>query len=325
MTFGMWKDLIIRSSKSRNRPTIGSVHEPETPSAETSSSLLDSLEEYTHIRVESPPPLHETLANIKDERRYRMLLQHEFHPSLTLPLWSPTIVKIGSVGYLSKPKGEFVTLFNAFDPPRSSDGLLNGMANVRGYGEVAQGSYRQDKRNRAQRGLDVLQSWLSSKLDSNNINRRYSFGLRTNHKTAFLCVESTIYDYLEDLSAPKKWFKANVDEILSVYGEGHSITKEDIYLVIGTLSAPDYALFVSHDHPDGKAHFEVFASLRNGQPWGKFTVSAEAAPGGPNYPEESTIPFSYNEKVSAVSSEDWHSLLLARLRFKPDAPDPTSL
>lgn len=107
-------------------------------------------------------------------------------------------------------------------------------------------------------------------MSRNNINRRYSFSLKANHKIAFLCVESTIYKYIEDLSTPKEWFKANVDEILRSYGADHSITKEDVFLgnrnrlrleveylpflvtVIGTLSAPDYALFVSHNHPDGK-------------------------------------------------------------------------
>ncbi|KAF9647369.1 hypothetical protein BDM02DRAFT_2705085 [Thelephora ganbajun] len=320
-------------SKWRNRPSVGGSHEsdPESPSVGTGSSLLDSGidgEEYTHIRIDSPPPLDETLANIKDERRYRMLLQHEFHPSLTLPLWTPSTVAIGSVGYLRKPEGEFVTLFNAFDPPQTSNGVLKGMANLYGYGKISQGNQRQDKRNRAQRGLDVLQSWLSSKLDPNNINRRYSFGIKANHKIAFLCVESTMYRYIEDLSAPKKWFKANVDEILRSYVDSHPITKEDIFLVIGTLSAPDYALLVSHHHPDGQAHFEVFASPRNGQPWGKFAVSTDTTPSvlrGPNYREESTIPFSYKAKVSETFCSPWHSLLLARLRFKPDAPDPTSL
>ena len=82
-----------------------------------------------------------------------------------LPLWSPSTVEIGSVGYLRKPEGEFVTLFNAFNPPKTSNGILKGMANLHGYGQVSQGSYRQDKRNRALRGLDVLQSWLTSKSD----------------------------------------------------------------------------------------------------------------------------------------------------------------
>lgn len=31
----------------------------------------------------SPPPMDERLAEFRNERRYRMLLQHEFHPSCT--------------------------------------------------------------------------------------------------------------------------------------------------------------------------------------------------------------------------------------------------
>ena len=72
----------------------------------------------------------------------------------------------------------------------------------------------------------------------------------------------------------------------------------------------------------------MFASPRNGQPWGKFSVSKETIPsavGGPDYGEESTIEFTFKEKVSETSGGPWPSLLLARLRFKPDAQDPTLL
>ena len=89
-----------------------------------------------------------------------------------------------------------------------------------------------------------------------------------------------MYDYIEDLSAPKKWLKGNVDEILRWYAEDHSITKEDLFLgmriclqpglehlqltmtVIGTLSAPDYALFLSHQHPDGQVRKNTWGRLR---------------------------------------------------------------
>jgi len=82
-------------SKWRDRPNVGSGHEddPESPSVATTSSILGSSSEwddYAHIRMDSPPPLDEVLAKIKDERRYRMLLQHEFHPSRTfifIPVW----------------------------------------------------------------------------------------------------------------------------------------------------------------------------------------------------------------------------------------------
>ena len=82
-------------SRWRNRPNIGSGHEvdPENRSVATSSSLLGSSlvdsytdEDYTHIRSDSPPPLDDACTNAKDERRYRMLLQHEFHPSCTFLL-----------------------------------------------------------------------------------------------------------------------------------------------------------------------------------------------------------------------------------------------
>jgi hypothetical protein len=35
---------------------------------------------------------------------------------------------------------------------------------------------------------------------------------------------------MEDLAAPKQWFKANVNEIMDRYSEEHQITKEDLFL-----------------------------------------------------------------------------------------------
>lgn len=278
---------------------------------------------------QSPPPINEERAEIRNERRYRLLLQHEYHPSLTLPLWTPSPVTIGAVGYLSKPDGAFVTLFDAFDPPKTSNGKLNGMPSLYGYGRVNQGNQRQDKRNAAQRGLDVIQSWLSSKRDTPSFVRRYSFGTRSGHKTAFLCTETTMYRYMDDLASPKQWFKANVDDIMAAYAVEHHITKEELFLVIGTLSAPDYALFVSHNHPDGQVHFNVYGGQKTGRPWGTFAIDTDLANstlGGPVYHEEQIDKLLSANKVSAVdASGPWDTLLLARLRFKPDVPEPTSL
>ena len=55
-------------------------------SSRASSSVLDSQSEHDHVeypRHFSPPPPDEHAQNVRDERRYRMLLQHEFHPSRT--------------------------------------------------------------------------------------------------------------------------------------------------------------------------------------------------------------------------------------------------
>ncbi|KIM89615.1 hypothetical protein PILCRDRAFT_812439 [Piloderma croceum F 1598] len=326
----------------------GEIRLPEpvlyTPSTNTSqaSSIFDVSEaspssalDEPHVDFdgyESPPPPNDRAADIRDERRYRLLLTHDFHPSLTLPLWTPGPISLGAVGYLEKPGGSFVTLFNSFSPGKSSDTTITTLPSLYGYGRITRGEQRQDKRGAARRGLDALAGLLTFKAYSQSVSRRYSFQLRDGHKSAFLCTETTKYRYVEDLDAPKKWFKANVESIMKVYGRRHHIQKEDLFLVIGTLDAPDHALFVSHKHPDGQVHFNVFGSPKPGQFWGTFTTDTEFPPelGGPSYHEEIPGNRMANcqsaNKVSMVGgSNTWDTVLLARLRFKPDVSEPTSL
>ncbi|KAI0632558.1 hypothetical protein C8Q77DRAFT_1058832 [Trametes polyzona] len=310
--------------------------DPSRPSSRASSSLHDEAhaERIVFPRHVSPPPPDEQATLIRNERRYRMLLQHEFHPSLTLPLWTPSQIPIGAVGYHSKATGgEFITLFNSFDPSKSSGGRAKDIPSLYGYGRVSQGNQRQDKRNVAQRGMDIIQSWLSSTRSSKGevkYSRRYSSPLRAGHKTAHLFTEATNYRYIEDLATPKKWFKANVDNILAMYGAEHRISKEDLFLVIGTLEAQDYALFVSHEHPDCQVDFNVFSAARTGQPWGEFTFSFDLSSsflgGGPSYDDEPLVNPQWARKISNYGNNGrWESVLLARLRFRPDHPEPTSL
>ncbi|KAF7353961.1 Protein kinase domain-containing protein [Mycena venus] len=264
-----------------------------TPS--TKSSSVDDLTDFQladYGGYESPMPADERIAEIRNERRYRLLLAHDFHPSY-----------------------------------KAADGD-SGLPSVHGYGRVTTGNQRQDKRSAAQRGLDAIAGLLTFKKSdgpvSQNVSRRYTYPLQSRHKAAYLCTETTIYRYIESLDAPKKWFKSNVDAIMRQYGPIHQIQKEDLYLVIGTLDAPDYALFVSHNHPDGQAHFNVYSSPKSGQPWGTFTTDTEPEQGGPSYHEPiSGSPLS-SCKVSSTG-QPWNTVLVARLRFKPDILEPTCL
>lgn len=121
-------------------------------------------------------------------------------------------------------------------------------------------------------------------------------------------------------------------------------------LVIGALEAQDYALFVSHSHPDGQVmfysfgelgtrrdtassthqvNFEVFSAPRSNQPWGRFSVSTDLSSsmiGGPDYHEEPEDSLQSASKVSNTGrGGKWDAVLLARLRFKTDSSEPTSL
>lgn len=99
-----------------------------------------------------------------------------------------------------------------------------------------------------------------------------------------------------------------------------------IYAVIGTLDAAEYALYVSHDHPDGQVDFSVFASTLPGQTWGEFSTrrGTAPAPGGPVYHQEEQGNLSAH-KVSRMKQpgEKWDTVLLARLRFPPDKEEST--
>jgi len=46
-----------------------------------------------------------------------------------------------------------------------------------------------------------------------------------------------MYQYIERLEVAKKWFKANVDAIMRIYGPSLDIQKEDLYVGAQTSSA----------------------------------------------------------------------------------------
>ena len=97
--------------------------------------------------------------------------------------------------------------------------------------------------------------------------------------------------------------------------------------VVGTLDTPDWGLFVNHNNPDGQVHFNVFGAPRLGQKWGAFSVDTETPPldmPGPLYREEVPGKHLSANKVSEVQpSKQWDTVLLARLRFRPDDHQPT--
>jgi hypothetical protein len=73
-----------------------------------------------------------------------------------------------------------------------------------------------------------------------------------------------------------------------------------------------------------QVHFSVYATPKFGKPWGAFTTDTEVPRElGPLYDEGGdTIPVQ-DSKVSNHGGL-WDTVLLARLRFKPDILEPTS-
>jgi abelson tyrosine-protein kinase 1 len=189
--------------------------------------------------------------------------------------------------------------------------------------------------------------------------RQYTYALRAGHKAAHLVTETTNYEYMTSLDVPKKWFAASIDAILRAYGDEHRLQKEDVFLGAAlrlcgcggglTRSAQSSASSIHLTMPSTSAtrtrtarsvhtppsctvrdlnapqlHFNVFSAPRPNGPWGEFLTDA-AHQAGPNYMELPTGPTINASKVSETKrAGPWDSVLLARLRFKPDVLEPTS-
>lgn len=158
------------------------------PSSRSSSFVVHASGE-KHPNVidydgyDSPPPPSEMIAMIQNERRYRLLLTHDYHSSrmsihpvsqivilivpvsffllVTLPLWEPCPVEVGAVGYLSKPRGRFVTLFNALTPGKATHPGTQSLPSIHGYGRAQVGTHRQDRRTVTQKGMDAFAGLLT--------------------------------------------------------------------------------------------------------------------------------------------------------------------
>lgn len=70
------------------------------------------------------------------------------------------------------------------------------------------------------------------------------------------------------------------------------------------------------------------SAAHTGQPWGEFSFSFDVSSSflhGPSYDEPIGSP-QWARNISSYGNDSkWDSLLLARLRFKPDQDEPTSL
>ncbi|KAJ6587441.1 hypothetical protein DFH09DRAFT_229457 [Mycena vulgaris] len=245
----------------------------------------------------------------KTELRYRMSLSHPFqHLNLPLPLWTPSPVEVGAVGYLSKPAGAFRTLFNCCNPSATSGGRLSGIP------PLIDATIETKKQNTDLRakGMKMIKQLASTK-SSSTLKRAYaisSFG-----ETAHLIVEKAEHQCFKNIDASKRWFRANVDAIMNVYDR--ECFKEELFLVFGTVNARDHALFVNHGDSGDElrgTEFNVFSIRRPGEAWGYFS----GIPPMDDTEEARKTVF----KISDVGL-GLNTVLLSRFRFRPDEQEPT--
>jgi abelson tyrosine-protein kinase 1 len=108
---------------------------------------------------------------------------HTYVVSLvTIPLWDPSPVEVGAVGYLSKPQGHFVTLFNAFTPSKADNLGIQSLPSIRAYGPVQLATYKEDRRTIIQKSMDTLAGLLTSRTFSYVMTAKFGLLANLSHK-----------------------------------------------------------------------------------------------------------------------------------------------
>ena len=150
---------------------------------------------------------------------------------MTLPLWTPAPIALGSLGYHARHSGRFVTLFNAFRPGATS-GVERRAKDVRsivGFGEMRVG---------------VRACTQASACTVEEAER-----IKKENESARMDIQGpAVYRFVEGLESPKRWLAANVDRVLELYGDEHAITKDDVCLGMfasrsGILNFPNFNIY----------------------------------------------------------------------------------
>lgn len=156
---------------------------------------------------------------------------------MRLALWTPTKVELGAVGFMNRGKGgSFVTLFNAFSPPKTGNGgqpMFHALSASIGrrLDKTDPPAARKRSTSLGARiprlfGIETPKSTPPPVPE----NADFTFKLRYGHKQAFLFTESTLYQYMESLDGAKAWFTASIDSILHHYGRRYKLQREDVIL-----------------------------------------------------------------------------------------------
>ncbi|WVQ95463.1 hypothetical protein IAU59_002560 [Kwoniella sp. CBS 9459] len=350
------------TTESYTTATEGSVLEEQraiSPASDT-LPLPESQDDWSSSSgsIASIPPHLESQPSFESdraERHYRHYLQHNFDDRLSIALWFPTPVPLGSVGYIRH--GQFVHLMEAQVPPIGVK-TLPPMPYLDEFSSLQTTRSLVNARGTTDKGLDMVAALTnfiksSGERSQKAISRRLSLPLRPGMKQAALIVEDGQFEIYRSLSECRSYLTCNIDWILENFGDQHQIGKEDVIIVVGTLSARSYAMVVSNFAPRTALTFNVHAasSRAEGEPWGTWTVSkqqyidrsrafkaalglqnsaSQAVPGSPllaptrsNTGNLDEKEFKYTCKVSKVSGSPADCVLLAKLKFPPGGSDPT--
>ncbi|WVR08680.1 hypothetical protein IAU60_005738 [Kwoniella sp. DSM 27419] len=313
-----------RSQSNRGNLLIG----PQSPHTTSNPiSMIETGDEWSSSSgsiLSIPPHLqgYPTFESDRAERHYRHYLQHNFDDRLSIPLWFPSLVPLGSVGFVRN--GQFTHLLDAHMPVLGEE--QPPFSHLPDFSSAQIVTAAVNTRGATEKGLDMVAAFTnymkpSGEGDQGAISRKIDFPLRPGMKQAALVVEDGQFEIFKSLTIHRAYLTANIHWILDRYSDRHHIGKEDVIMVVGALTTRNYSMMVSNFAPRTTISFNVRAISQRvrGEPWGTWTVDRRHASGSAILDEN---VLKYSCKVSKAFNPA-AAVLLAKLKFAPGASEPT--
>ncbi|KAK8850605.1 hypothetical protein IAR55_004524 [Kwoniella newhampshirensis] len=230
---------------------------------------------------------------IKSESAYREFFRWgSLDDRFNLPLWSPATVRPGDIGYVKK--GEFVSIGNMLEkifegsgPPvtqrsnmRSSTGSL--------WCRVVSRNGTSTPKNRLAGPLRSVQS-LTRKFNTQPVLVSL---FPDSPQSVELVAANAKMEIIKDISRMTQFFQENAVDI--VRNEAEGISKSDLLLVVGTVTATDWAMAVCEFRNHAKLRFNIHPRDQrySFDAWGSWSLETDLDT------KYHSTPYHYDVKVS---------------------------
>ncbi|EJD05560.1 uncharacterized protein FOMMEDRAFT_152885 [Fomitiporia mediterranea MF3/22] len=293
---------------------------------------------FTSSRPDKPKKLvkkkfQEQLSNkAKLEREAKLFegkLNHSYSSVLSQPLWTPGLVELGDVGYISC--GSFIRLFNAHNPPSGIKRL--GAENLRITSKKVSKAP-----NKVFRSIMTTRPKKLKGAFKGNFRDKVNMPTHLGGEQAFMYIENAIYECYsattrkgegdDSVTIVTDWFKANVEAILDIYDR---VNEENLILVTGSMKARDYAFLLDQKPSSKQISFYVFDKREVGKEWGTFAYDTGKRTNGKThqYFETEKLDNGSITHVSRVKRRNdpgtYDSVILQRLRIEKRIATPLTM
>ncbi|WVF67901.1 hypothetical protein IAT40_002663 [Kwoniella sp. CBS 6097] len=214
-------------------------------------------------------------------RQYRRYFNfHDYSHRLNLPQWHPTPVALGDIGYMHQ--GRFITLENAFarhiaGGPRAPLSFAGSYTVIPITESPVYPCLISDVAKDF--GVRIMSSFKVKNKVTKSVRRQIGVPMMPGRKAVRLIVAEGKVQSLRTYTEAKYYLMENIDSILNEAAlNGHGkLLKTDIVMVVGALTASNYAMAICDYAPGTTLRFNVTTPIRrhSAEPWGFWTIARD--------------------------------------------------